>query len=63
MIALGRGVFELTGYREQDCSEDVIDAFQLSAEDGKNPASWRGEWGVRGWTEARAPSGTASPRR
>jgi hypothetical protein len=49
VIALGRGVFELTGYREQDVlGKDVIDAFQLSGfEDGKNPAKLSREWGVR----------------
>jgi PAS domain S-box-containing protein len=49
VIALGRGVFELTGYREQDVlGKDVIDAFHLSGfEDGKNPAQLTREWGVR----------------
>ena len=49
VIALGRGVFELTGYQEPDVlGRDVIDAFQLSGfEDGKNPAQLTREWGVR----------------
>jgi hypothetical protein len=49
VIALGRGVFELTGYREPDVlGQDVVEAFKLSGfEDGKNPAQLAREWGVR----------------
>jgi PAS domain S-box-containing protein len=49
IIALGRGVFELTGYQEQDVlGKDVMDAFQLSGfEDGKDPSALSREWGVR----------------
>jgi PAS domain S-box-containing protein len=49
ILALGRGVFELTGYREQDVlGKDVMDAFALRGfEDGKNPAELAREWGVR----------------
>ena len=49
VLALGRGVFELTGYREQDVlGKDVIAAFHLSGfEDGKNPSQLAREWGVR----------------
>ena len=49
ILALGRGVFELTGYREQDVlGKDVMDAFGLSGfEDWKNPAELAREWGVR----------------
>lgn len=45
VLALGRGVFELTGYREQDVlGRDVAEAFGLS--DAK-PAELALEWGVR----------------
>ena len=49
VIALGRGVFELTGYREPDVlGQDVVQAFKLSGfEDAKNPAHLAREWGVR----------------
>jgi hypothetical protein len=49
VLALGRGVFELTGYRERDVlGKDVIEAFHLSGfEDGKNPSRLTREWGVR----------------
>ena len=49
VLALGRGVFELTGYREPDVlGKDVIEAFHLSGfEDGKNPSQLAREWGVR----------------
>jgi PAS domain S-box-containing protein len=48
ILALGRGVLELTGYREQDVmGQDVIDAFQLSGFEGANPAEVAREWGVR----------------
>ena len=43
ILALGRGVFELSGFQEQDIlGQEVMGAFQLSGfEDGKNPQSWR----------------------
>jgi len=49
VLALGRGVLELTGYQEQDVmGQDVIEAFGLSGfEDGKNPSALAREWGVR----------------
>lgn len=49
ILALGRGVFELTGYSEAEVlGKDVMDAFGLSGfEDGKNPAVLAREWGVR----------------
>ena len=49
VLALGRGVFELTGYREQDVlGKDVMEAFHLSGfENGQNPAQLAREWGVR----------------
>ena len=49
ILALGRGVFELSGFRENDVmGREVMAAFGLSGyEDGKNPAGLALEWGVR----------------
>ena len=49
ILAAGRGVFELTGYRESDLmGKDIVMAFGLSGfEDGHNPAALSLEWGVR----------------
>lgn len=49
ILALGRGVFELTGFGDGDLlGRDVVDAFQLQGfEEGKNPAVLAREWGVR----------------
>jgi len=49
ILAAGRGVFELTGYRESELmGKDVVTAFGLSGfDDGKNPAALALEWGVR----------------
>jgi PAS domain-containing protein len=49
ILALGRGVFELTGLREDDViGRELIAAFGLSGyEEGKNPAALALEWGVR----------------
>ena len=49
VLALGRGVFELSGFRENDVmGREVMEAFGLSGyEDGKNPAGLALEWGVR----------------
>jgi PAS domain-containing protein len=48
ILATGRGVFELTGYREGDLlGHDVVEALGLSGFDGENPASTALEWGVR----------------
>ncbi len=49
ILAVGRGVFELTGYQEKDVlGQDVMEAFGLSGyEDGKNPSELAREWGVR----------------
>ena len=49
ILALGRGVFELTGYREEDVlGKEVMEAFGLSGfAEGKNPAELAREWGVR----------------
>jgi PAS domain-containing protein len=66
ILALGRGVFELTGFREQDVlGKDVMDAFGLSGfEDGKNPSELAREWGVRRLgekLELHTRSGVAQP--
>ena len=49
VLAAGRGVFELTGYREGDVmGKNVIEAFGLEGfEAGKNPIAFALEWGVR----------------
>ena len=49
ILAAGRGVFELTGYRDPDLmGKDVVDAFGLGwFEDGKSPVALALEWGVR----------------
>jgi PAS domain-containing protein len=45
VIALGRGVFELTGYREADVlGQDLVDALGIS---DPQPAQTALEWGVR----------------
>jgi PAS domain S-box-containing protein len=49
ILASGRGIFELTGYSEDDLmGRDVVDGFELSGFDpAKNPARLALEWGVR----------------
>jgi PAS domain S-box-containing protein len=49
ILAAGRGVFELTGYRESELmGKDVVDAFGLAGfEEGKSPIGLALEWGVR----------------
>ena len=49
VIASGRGVFELTGYKEQELiGRDLVESFALSGFDaGRNPAALALEWGVR----------------
>jgi PAS domain S-box-containing protein len=49
VIAVGRGVFELTGYQETDViGRDLIEALGLSGfEEDKNPAQLALDWGVR----------------
>ena len=49
ILAAGRGVFELTGYRERELmGKDVVEAFGLGGfEDGKSPVAVSLEWGVR----------------
>ncbi len=48
VLAIGRGVLELSGYREQDVlGHDVMEVFGLRAEAGDDPAALALEWGVR----------------
>jgi hypothetical protein len=48
VLALGQGVFELTGFREADVlGQDVTEAFSLDADGEANPAEIAVEWGVR----------------
>jgi len=49
VLAAGRGVFELTGYRDADVmGKDVVEAFGLDGfENGKSPVAVALEWGVR----------------
>src|SRR2546422_8705829 len=49
ILAVGRGVFELTGYGEEDVmGQEVIEAFGLSGfEGGKNPSALARKWGLR----------------
>jgi PAS domain-containing protein len=49
ILATGRGVFELTGYREGDLlGHDLVEALSLDGFDaGKNPVALALEWDVR----------------
>jgi len=49
VLAAGRGVFELTGYREGDVmGKDVVEAFGLGGfSEQQNPIAIALEWGVR----------------
>jgi PAS domain S-box-containing protein len=49
VLASGRGVFELTGYGEQELmGRDVVEALDLAGfEPEKNPERLALEWGVR----------------
>jgi PAS domain S-box-containing protein len=48
IIAVGRGVLELTGYNERDLlGHDLMEGFGLEAQDGQDPAALALEWGVR----------------
>ncbi|MGI9111422.1 MAG: PAS domain S-box protein [Gaiellaceae bacterium] len=49
ILAAGRGVFELTGFRERELmGKNVVEAFGLSGfEDDRNPVALALEWGVR----------------
>ena len=66
VLAAGRGVFELTGYRESDVmGKDVVEAFGLQGfEGGANPVAFALEWGVRRLGEQLelvSRAGTAKP--
>ena len=65
ILAAGRGVFELTGYRESDLlGHDVVEAFGFSGFDGQSPAATVLEWGVRRLgqkLELRTRSGSQKP--
>jgi PAS domain S-box-containing protein len=49
ILAAGRGVFELTGWPEEELmGHDVVERFDIKGyEDGKNPVALALEWGVR----------------
>jgi PAS domain-containing protein len=48
IIAVGQGVFELTGYREPELlGRDVTEAFSIETNGDTNPAEVAVEWGVR----------------
>jgi PAS domain-containing protein len=65
VIAIGRGVLELSGYREQEVlGHEVMEAFGLRAEAGDDPAALSLEWGVRRLGQKltmRMRSGTTRP--
>src|SRR5579864_7428576 len=54
ILAIGRGVFELTGWSESDLiGVDVVQGLGLAGfEEAKNPAKLALEWGVRRMNEA-----------
>jgi hypothetical protein len=49
VLAVGRGIFELTGFADRDLmGRDVVDALGLAGfAEGRNPAELALEWGVR----------------
>jgi hypothetical protein len=48
ILAVGRGILELSGYREQDLlGEELAGAFGMRAVNGDDPAALAVEWGVR----------------
>ena len=49
ILAVGRGIFELTGYRDSDLmGRDLVDALGLSGfPEARNPVLTTLEWGVR----------------
>jgi PAS domain S-box-containing protein len=66
ILAAGRGVFELTGYRERELmGKEIVSAFGLAGfEVGKNPVALALEWGVRRHgerLELRSRSGHTKP--
>ena len=68
ILAVGRGMFELTGWSESDLlGADVVEGLGLSGfEEDRNPAKLALEWGVRRLNEALAVktrSGRSKPVR
>jgi PAS domain S-box-containing protein len=66
ILAVGRGVFELTGWSESELlGADVVEALGLSGfEQERNPAKLALEWGVRRLNEAlqvKTRSGRSKP--
>ncbi len=66
ILAIGRGVFELTGFGEQELlGRDVVEAFGLAGfDEERNPARLALEWGVRRpgeQLELRTRAGLAKP--
>jgi PAS domain-containing protein len=66
ILAVGRGVYELTGWGESDLiGADLVDSLGLAGfEEEKNPAKLALEWGVRRLNERlqlRARSGHTKP--
>jgi PAS domain-containing protein len=49
ILAVGRGIFELSGYRDSDLmGHDVMEGLGLTGfQDGKDPSALAREWGVR----------------
>ena len=49
MLAVGRGVFELTGYGDRELmGNDLVESLALNGfPEGRNPAQLALEWGVR----------------
>jgi len=49
ILAAGRGVFELTGYREPELmGKEIVSAFALGGfDEGRSPVALALEWGVR----------------
>ena len=65
VLACGRDIFELSGYKEQDLmGRDVVEALGITGFDGDNPAKVAIEWGVRRLDqplELRSRAGTVKP--
>ena len=65
VLACGRDIFELSGYREQDLmGRDVIEALGITGFEGDSPAKVAIEWGVRRLDqqlEMRSRAGTVKP--
>lgn len=48
ILAAGQGVFELTGFREQDLlGQEIMTALGMNGAAAENPAAFAVEWGVR----------------